>query len=149
MLIAEHPRLKRPMHRSLHKPYRVLKSRPSLIPGPNDVQIPTNNTGFLSYQARILLLSSPHLHPQSHNPTLISSSILASSACLHLLGSPAAVSLTHVLWRLNGGDEFEDAVSDTDYANHSSKDDIKDVGIKEDGANKDVDFEMSAGVSLP
>ncbi len=58
--------------------------------------------------------------------------------------SQATVSLSHVGRRLDRRNELEDDIADTDNANESSKDNVKGVVVKEDGAGENVDFQVLA-----
>jgi hypothetical protein len=60
---------------------------------------------------------------------------------LYLLSSPARICLAHVLRGLDGRNKFKSHISNTNYANNSSEDDIEDVGIKKDGADENVNLE--------
>lgn len=59
---------------------------------------------------------------------------------LDLLGSPALVGFAHVGWGLNGGNEFQYEVADTNYSNNRSGDFAKDVVMQQQTADEDVDW---------
>lgn len=58
---------------------------------------------------------------------------------LHLFGAPASVGLAHVGRRLDGGDELENDVADTNEADDGAGEDAQDAVVQEDGADKDVE----------
>lgn len=58
---------------------------------------------------------------------------------LYLLGAPTGVGLPHVGWGLDGGDELEDSVADTDEADNRAGDYAQDVAVEQDGADEDVE----------
>lgn len=57
---------------------------------------------------------------------------------LDLLGAPALVGLAHIGGRLDGGDELEDGVGDTDEADDGASDDAQGTVVEQDGTDKDV-----------
>jgi len=57
-----------------------------------------------------------------------------------LLSTPATVSLSHVGRGLDRRNELEDDIANTDNANENSKDDVKGVAVKKDGAGEYVNF---------
>lgn len=59
---------------------------------------------------------------------------------LDLLGAPAGISFPHIGRGLDGGDEFEDDVGDTDEADNGAGDDAEDAVVEEDASDKDVDY---------
>lgn len=58
---------------------------------------------------------------------------------LYLLGAPAGVSLPHVGWGLDGGDELEDGVADANEADDGAGDYAQDMAVQQDGADEDVE----------
>lgn len=56
-----------------------------------------------------------------------------------MLGTPAGVGLAHVGGRLDGRDELEDGVADTDQADDGAGNDAEDAAAKEDGSDEDVE----------
>jgi hypothetical protein len=58
---------------------------------------------------------------------------------LDLLSTPALVGLAHVGRRLNGRDELESDISDTDQANQRAVDDAQDVIVEQNGSDENVD----------
>lgn len=64
---------------------------------------------------------------------------LSPFVCLDLLGAPAGVGLAHVGGRLDGRDELEDGVADTDQADDGAGNDAEDAAAEEDGSDEDVD----------
>lgn len=63
---------------------------------------------------------------------------------LYLLGAPAGIGFAHIGRGLDGGDELENGVGDTDDANDSTRDFRPDRLTEEDGADEDVDCERLA-----
>jgi hypothetical protein len=59
---------------------------------------------------------------------------------LDLLSAPASVRLPHVGGRLDGGDELEGDVADTDQADDRTGNDPEDMVVEKDAADKDVDW---------
>ena len=64
---------------------------------------------------------------------------------LDLLRAPAGISFPHVGRGLDGGDEFEDDVGDTDEADNGACDDAEDAVVEEDASDKDVDCRRPHG----
>lgn len=59
--------------------------------------------------------------------------------CLDLLGTPAGVGLAHVGRGLDGRDELEDGVADTDQADDGAGNDAEDAAAEEDGSDENID----------
>lgn len=92
--------------------------------------------------ARVLFPS----FPQASKPTrqivfagVFDASPFSSSLRLDLLGTPAGVGLAHVGGGLDGRDELEDGVADTDQADDGAGNDAEDAAAEEDGSDEDVD----------
>lgn len=59
---------------------------------------------------------------------------------LNLLGAPASVCLAHVARGLDGGDELEDDVGDTDNTNDATSDLGEDHVPEDEAAEEDIDW---------
>lgn len=66
---------------------------------------------------------------------------MQSISALDLLGAPALVGLAHVGRGLDGGDELEGDVADTDEPDDAAGDLAEHVVVEEDRADKDVDLQ--------
>lgn len=60
------------------------------------------------------------------------------SSRLDLLGTPASVGFSHVLRRLDGGDELESDVANTDDADDATSEVVQEVSPEEKAAEEDV-----------
>jgi hypothetical protein len=64
---------------------------------------------------------------------------ICRDTALYLLGAPALVGLAHVGGRLNGWDELEGDVAETNDPDDAAGNDAQDIVVKQDGADKDVE----------
>ncbi len=60
---------------------------------------------------------------------------------LDLLGAPASVRLAHIGGRLDGRDVLEGDVDNADDADEGASQYPQDVGVEQEGADEDVDYE--------
>lgn len=67
---------------------------------------------------------------------------------LDLLSTPTGVGLAHVARGLDGGDELENNVTDTDDTDDTTSDVVDDHASEEKAADEDVDWPRLAGGSL-
>ena len=65
-----------------------------------------------------------------------------------MLGAPASIGLPHVCGRLDGGDELEGDIGETDEADDGPVDLREDVFVEKDAADKDVDYMASLSVQI-
>lgn len=59
---------------------------------------------------------------------------------LDLLGTPASVRIAHVCRRLDGGNELEGKVAQSDNADNGAGNNLPPLGTDGYGADEDVDF---------
>jgi hypothetical protein len=59
---------------------------------------------------------------------------------LDLLGAPAGIGFAHVRGRLDGRNELEDDIGETDDADDGAGNDTEDAAAEDDGADEDVDW---------
>lgn len=88
------------------------------------------------------------LHPPVFAYLLLPTSLLASLVfftrldllAVHLLGTPALVGLAHVRRGLDGRDEFEHQVSDTDEANNGPGNVPQHMVVQHNRSGEDIDW---------
>lgn len=68
--------------------------------------------------------------------------LITAGRNLDLLSTPTLVGLAHVGGGLNGGDELEGHVCDTDQTDQRAVNDAKCAVVQQDGTDKDVDYRM-------
>lgn len=71
---------------------------------------------------------------------MISNRHCRGSRRLDLLGTPAGIGLAHVARGLDGGNELEDDVGDTDTTDNGTSDVLDDHGAENEAADEDVDY---------
>lgn len=66
---------------------------------------------------------------------------------LHLLSTPASVCISHVTRRLNLRRKLQSAIAQTDDNDDRARKNTCPSTLQNNAANKDVNYELSAGVS--